>query len=117
MVPHASEFRSTLSDDIKIPTRDGVFLNVFLFFLAPIGYNTLLKSDTSYFDPSIPMKLSSEPATAIVNGLLLLFVTSYLMMATGIPLASGSPGINGLKTLARTETGMPASLSVTCANG
>ena len=47
-------------------------------------------------EPSIPIKLSSEPATATDKGALEVLVISYLITAMGIPLASASPGIRGL---------------------
>ena len=74
MVPHALAFRSTLSELIKMPARAGVVRNSFLFPFAPRGTIDLSNELNSTTEPSIPTKLSMEPATATVNGPSVLFL-------------------------------------------
>src|SRR5690606_14321832 len=69
------------------------------------------------FSSFIPIKFSIQPAIKADTCSSVLFVNSNFIIATGMPLASASPGIRGLNTPMRTSTGISSSDNFTCPNG
>ena len=116
IVPQASCFGSTPSEDMRSPRRPSVERNSFRFFLGPEVMGSFFQSRVVP-EPSAPMKLGSVPQTAARSGRPVLLMRTKRSMATGMPLASASPGIRGLKASRRTSTGESGSERSTWPSG
>src|SRR5687768_11416620 len=108
MVPHCSAADGTASEDIKTPDTAGEDADVLKTFRFRLGLP---------FSPSVPMKFWRLPQIEATTGPEVVLVSAKRRTATGIPLASASPGTSGLNACRRTVTGTSGSWRKICPSG